>query len=113
MVSPLSNKRLCVTGGAGFLGRAVCAKLSERGVSNVFVPRSSEYDLTRAEAVVRLFDECRPDIVILDEVWPGKPAGRELRGGVASREGLTLREAAYAVMCSFLPIHAAKQLDLL
>ena len=64
MVSPLSHKRLCVTGGAGFLGRAVCAKLSERGVSNVFVPRSSEYDLTRAEAVVRLFDECRPDIVI-------------------------------------------------
>jgi len=62
--SYLIEKRICVTGGAGFLGRAVCAKLRERGVGNVFVPRSREYDLTSADAAVRLFDEARPDIVV-------------------------------------------------
>ncbi len=64
MSSYLVDKRVCVTGGAGFLGRAVCAKLSERGVLDVFVPRAREYDLTRAEAVGRLFDESKPEIVI-------------------------------------------------
>ncbi len=64
MTSYLLNKRICVTGGAGFLGRAVCAKLRERGVGDVFVPRSREYDLTQADAVARLFDEGRPDIII-------------------------------------------------
>ncbi len=60
----LSNKRICVTGGAGFLGRAVCAALSKRGASEIFVPRRREYDLTQAEAVARLFDQAVPDIVI-------------------------------------------------
>ncbi len=65
MASPyLSNKRICVTGGAGFLGRAVCAALNKCGVSEIFVPRSREYDLTKAEAVARLFDEAVPNIVI-------------------------------------------------
>lgn len=60
----LSNKRICVTGGAGFLGRAVYAALISRGVSEIFVPRSREYDLTQAGAVARLFDQAVPDIVI-------------------------------------------------
>lgn len=64
MSSELANKRFCVTGGAGFLGRVVCAELNERGVADVFVPRSSEYDLTRADGVGRLFDKARPDVVI-------------------------------------------------
>jgi len=60
----LQGKRVCVTGGAGFLGRAVCARLFAAGVSEVFVPRSREYDLTRADAAGRLFDDARPDIVL-------------------------------------------------
>ncbi len=60
----LQGKRVCVTGGAGLLGRAVCARLSAAGVTDVFVPRSREYDLTRADAVIRLYDDTRPDIVL-------------------------------------------------
>jgi len=60
----LQGKRVCVTGGAGFLGRAVCARLTAAGVTEVFVPRSCEYDLTRADAVARLYDDTRPDIVL-------------------------------------------------
>jgi len=52
-----SNKRVVVTGGAGFLGKVVCAKLKERGVSgdHLFVPRRREYDLTCEEACKRLY----------------------------------------------------------
>jgi len=53
-----------VTGGGGFLGRAVCAKLAEAGVTDLFVPRSDKFDLTRADDVERMFDHARPDIVI-------------------------------------------------
>jgi GDP-L-fucose synthase len=59
-----SDKQVCVTGGAGFLGRAVCARLRERGAEDVFVPRSSTFDLTRAQDVRALFNEARPDLVI-------------------------------------------------
>ena len=36
----LSTRRVMVTGGSGFLGRRVVAKLRERGVRDIFVPRS-------------------------------------------------------------------------
>ncbi|MCO6438119.1 MAG: GDP-L-fucose synthase [Phycisphaerae bacterium] len=64
MAGYLENKRVCVTGGAGFLGRAVCAKLASAGVEQIVVPRSGDYDLTRAEDVARLFDDARPDVVL-------------------------------------------------
>ena len=64
MSSYLTGKRICVTGGAGFLGQVVCARLRDHQVADVFVPRSRKYDLTRAEAVARLFDDARPDVVI-------------------------------------------------
>ena len=64
MSSYLSGKRICVTGGAGFLGCSVCARLGEVKDCDVFIPRSSSYDLTRAEDVKRMFDVADPDIVI-------------------------------------------------
>ncbi len=60
----LSNKRICVTGGAGFLGKVVCKNLRDRGVADVFVPRSDEFDLTQTESVERMYDTAKPDIVI-------------------------------------------------
>jgi len=59
-----SNKRVCVTGGAGFLGRKICGLLERRGCRQVFVPRSAEYDLTTLEGVKRMYDAACPDIVV-------------------------------------------------
>jgi GDP-L-fucose synthase len=59
-----SPRRVTVTGGAGFLGSFVVEKLQERGCRDIFVPRSSQYDLVEMEAVKRLYRDTRPDIVI-------------------------------------------------
>lgn len=58
------GKQVLVTGGAGFLGCYVIEKLHARGCQRVFVPRSMDYDLREKEAIVHLYDQARPDIVI-------------------------------------------------
>ena len=76
-----ADNRLVVTGGAGFLGSYVTEKLTRRGAPKVFVPLISSYDLTKEEAIIRLFKETRPDIVIhLAAVVGGIGANRENPG---------------------------------
>ncbi len=58
------NKRVCVTGGAGFLGSFVVEKLRQRGVQEIFVPRKRDYDLVQLDCIQRLLNDARPDIVI-------------------------------------------------
>lgn len=60
----LQDKRIVVTGGAGFVGRAVCEQLVEIGVAELIVPRSREYDLTDSEAARQLYADANPDLVI-------------------------------------------------
>jgi GDP-L-fucose synthase len=60
----LSDQRVLLTGGAGFLGRAVQAVLASRGVTQISVVRKREHDLTRQADVERLFSAARPDVVI-------------------------------------------------
>lgn len=70
-----------VTGGAGFLGSYIVEKLRAQGAAEVFVPRKKQYDLTRMEAVERVYREGRPDIVIhLAAVVGGIGANREHPG---------------------------------
>jgi GDP-L-fucose synthase len=59
-----ANERVLVTGGAGFLGRHVVLELQRRGITDVVVPRSRDYDLTHEEAVERLFRDAKPTVVM-------------------------------------------------
>jgi GDP-L-fucose synthase len=80
-VNWLANKRITVTGGAGFLGTHVVKKLRERGCQNVFVPRSRDYDLVDSEAVKKLYHDSKPDVVVhLAAVVGGIGANRENPG---------------------------------
>jgi GDP-L-fucose synthase len=59
-----AKQRVIVTGGAGFLGSAVVDRLRARGYQNIKVPRSSHYDLRDLGAIVRLYKEAKPQIVV-------------------------------------------------
>ena len=59
-----AGKRVVVTGGAGFLGSFVCARLRAGGAGELIVPRRRDYDLTEAAAVRKLYAEARPDVLI-------------------------------------------------
>ena len=58
------KKRVCVTGGKGFLGSFVLEKLAERGAGNVFVPAIEDYNLVLIEDVRRMLDDSKPDLII-------------------------------------------------
>jgi GDP-L-fucose synthase len=77
----LAGKRVTVTGGAGFLGSHVVAELRKAGCGEIFVPRSRDYDLRRADAVARMYADARPEIVIhLAAAVGGIGANRENPG---------------------------------
>src|SRR5213083_3338905 len=59
-----SNKRVLITGGAGFLGSFVVEKLRQRGCKDIFVPRRKDYDLVEMEAVKRIHKDTQPHMVI-------------------------------------------------
>jgi GDP-L-fucose synthase len=59
-----NKKRVCVTGGAGFLGSYVTAKLRERGVKEIFIPKIEDYDLVKPEDIKRMLDDSRPDVIL-------------------------------------------------
>jgi GDP-L-fucose synthase len=58
------RRRVCVTGGAGFLGSFVVEVLRQRGAERIFVPRQAEYDLRQKEAILQLLQDTRPDLII-------------------------------------------------
>ena len=60
----LPNKRIVVTGAAGFLGRHLIARLRKVGCENIFDPSHKKYDLTHPDAIERMFDEHRPEVLI-------------------------------------------------
>ena len=73
-----NSQRALVTGGHGFLGRHVAARLQSLDCGAVITPRSAEFDLRRAEDIERLYADARPTIVLhLAAVVGGIGANRE------------------------------------
>ncbi|MGH2620500.1 MAG: GDP-L-fucose synthase family protein, partial [Anaerolineales bacterium] len=58
------QRRVLVTGGAGFLGSHMVDRLRAVGAGEIFVPRRQEYDLLDRAAARRLLADTRPDIVL-------------------------------------------------
>lgn len=109
------DRRVCVTGGAGFLGRRIVDSLRRRGAKDISVPRSREFDLTQEAAVVRLYEAANPQIVIhlaavvggigANRLYPGKYFYDNLMMGAilmeqARRRGLE-KFVAIGTICSY------------
>ena len=58
------KRRVCVTGGAGFLGSYVIERLRQRGAKDIFIPHIEDYDLVDPEEVKRVLKDANPDVVI-------------------------------------------------
>ncbi len=63
----LAKERICVTGGAGFLGRHLQVELKARAgvpAENILIPLIDDYDLTAEADVVRMYETLAPTVVI-------------------------------------------------
>jgi GDP-L-fucose synthase len=75
------DRRVVVTGGAGFLGSYVTEGLQKRRCKNILVPKIEDYDLVSINDIVRMYDDMKPDIIIhLAAVVGGIGANREHPG---------------------------------
>jgi GDP-L-fucose synthase len=76
-----SGSKIAVTGGSGFLGSRLVARLRSQGYEDVFVVRKSAYDLTEQKEVRRLMQDIRPQVVFhLAATVGGIGANRENPG---------------------------------
>jgi GDP-L-fucose synthase len=62
----LAQERIVVTGGAGFLGKHLQQELLSRSVApeDLLIPRIEDYDLTSEAAVIRMYQDMKPTVVI-------------------------------------------------
>ncbi|MFH1883717.1 MAG: GDP-L-fucose synthase [Planctomycetota bacterium] len=75
------NRRVVVTGGAGFLGGFVTEGLQKRGCKNILVPKIEDYDLVNINDINRMYEDMKPDVVVhLAAVVGGIGANREHPG---------------------------------
>ncbi len=76
-----TNKKVIVTGGAGFLGKEVVRQLKRKGCKEIIVPRSKDCDLCDLSAIKKLLTKTKPDMIIhLAAVVGGIGANRENPG---------------------------------
>lgn len=70
-----------VTGGAGFLGTRIVVELRRKGIQDIFVPRSAEYDLRSEDGVRAVLADARPRVVIHAAALAGGIGANRLRPG--------------------------------
>jgi GDP-L-fucose synthase len=58
------QQRVLVTGGTGFLGRHLVARLHKAGCAAIAAPGKAQYDLRDLGAVIRLYQDTQPTLVI-------------------------------------------------
>jgi GDP-L-fucose synthase len=109
------NRRIVVTGGAGFLGGYIIGGLQKRGCKNILVPKIEEYNLVNPADVISMYDDMKPDIVIhlaavvggigANRQHPGKFFYENLMMGVQLIEQARLRNlekfVALGTVCSY------------
>jgi len=77
----LKDKKIIVTGGAGFLGKFVTQKLKEKNCKDIFIPLIEKYDLRNIDAIKKMYADAKGDIVIhLAAIVGGIGANRENPG---------------------------------
>ncbi len=95
-----ADKRVCVTGGRGFLGSRVLAQLKQQGADVVSCSRSTGCDLRSLDQAVRFFEQNKPEVVIncasnqggiaYQKLYPGQIYYDNLLMGANTMEGARL-----------------------
>jgi GDP-L-fucose synthase len=115
MTDFFKDKRIVVTGGAGFLGGYITEGLRKRGCKNILIPKIEYYNLVNPADVVRVCDDMKPDIVIhlaaivggigANRLHPGRFFYENLMMGVQLIEQARLRNiekfVAIGTVCSY------------
>jgi len=60
----VKDKRITVTGGKGFLGGHLIAKLRDKGYQKIAVAGRPEYDFVNLGDIKRMYEATKPDVVI-------------------------------------------------